>query len=67
MAAKSKLIKGTVPRNELSAILLMTELAYIVKKSLGEKVDDIIYITDSTIALCWSYNINKIFLFTVSG
>ena len=52
-------MKGTVPRNELSANLLMTELPYIVKKSQGEQVDEIIYTTDSTIALCWCHNTNK--------
>ena len=35
------------------------KLAYIVKKSLVEKVDVIVYITDSTIALCWCHNTNK--------
>ena len=51
MAAKSKLKKGTVPRNELSAILSMTGLAFIVRKSQGEQVDEIVYATDSMIAL----------------
>ena len=59
LAVKSKLMKGTVPRNELSATLLMTELAYIVKKSLREQVDEIIYITESPIVLCWCHNTNK--------
>jgi hypothetical protein len=56
LCARSKLMKGTVPRNELSAIMLMSELAYIAKRALGEKVKDIIYLTDSTIALCWIHN-----------
>ena len=59
MSAKSKLMKGTIPRNELSAIMLMTEVAFIVKKALGDRVEDVIYITDSTIALCWVHNIHK--------
>ena len=46
-------MKVTDPRNELTAILLMTELLSIVKKSLEVKVDEIVYITDSTIALSW--------------
>jgi hypothetical protein len=58
LCSKSKLMKGTVPRNELSAILLMTELAYIVKRSLGSKVGEVIYLTDSTIALSWIHNTN---------
>ena len=57
--AKSKLMKGTVPRNELFAIMLMTEVAFITKKTLGDRVGDIIFVTDSTITLCWVHNENK--------
>ena len=56
LCSKSRLLKGTVPRNELSAILLMVELAYISKRALGNKVKEIVYLTDSTIALCWVQN-----------
>jgi len=59
LAAKSKLVDKTIPRNELSAILMMSELAYIVRKSLGDRVDQMIYATDSTIALSWCHNTNK--------
>ena len=59
VSAKSKLMKGTIPRNELSAIMLMTEVAFIVKKAFGDRVGEIIYITDSTIALCWVHNTAK--------
>ena len=37
-------------RNELAAILMMAQLAYVTKKSLGDRVGQIIYLTDSTIA-----------------
>ena len=50
LAAKSKMMKETIPRNELSAILLCAEL---VKSALGSEVGEVIYITDSTIALSW--------------
>ena len=53
LAAKSKLMKETIPRNELSAILLCAELAFMVKSSLGSEVGEVIYLTDSTIALSW--------------
>ena len=59
LTAKSKLMSATVPRNELSAILLMTEMAYIVSKALEGMVTQIIYVTDSTIALSWCHNVNK--------
>ena len=51
LESKSKLMDATIPRNELSAILLCTELAFLVKRALGDLVDQIIYCTDSTIAL----------------
>jgi hypothetical protein len=37
----------------------MTEMAYIVSKALEGMVTQIIYVTDSTIALSWCHNINK--------
>ena len=53
VASKSKLMKARVPRNELSAIMLGTELIYLVAKSMGSRVEDVIFATDSTIALSW--------------
>ena len=53
VASKSKLMKATVPRNELSAIML------VVAKSMGSKVEDVIFATDSTIALSWCCNPTK--------
>ena len=45
LASKFKLMKATVPRNE-SAIMLGTELVYLVAKSIGPKVEDIIFAND---------------------
>ena len=59
LTAKSKLMNATIPRNELSAIMLMTEIAYITVKALEDLVSEVIYITDSTIALSWCHNVNK--------
>ena len=56
LAAKSKMMTETIPRNELSAILLCTELAFMVKIVLGEKIGEIIFATDSTIAMSWCSN-----------
>ena len=50
VASKSKLMNASVPWNELSAIMLGTELIYLVAKSMGEKVEDVIFATDSMIA-----------------
>ena len=52
-------MKATVPRNELSAIMLGTELVYLVAKSIGPKVENILCATDSTIALSWCCNPTK--------
>ena len=51
VASKSKLMKATVPWNELPAIMLGTELIYLIAKSMGMKVEDVIFATDSTICL----------------
>ena len=45
---------ATIPRNEL----LCTELAFLVKRALGDLVGEIIYCTDSAIALSWCRNMN---------
>ena len=58
LASKSKLMDATLPGNELSAILLCTELAFLVKRALRDLVDEIIYCTDSTIVLSWCRNMN---------
>ena len=58
LGAKSRMMSETIPRNELSAILLGTELTYSIKKALGDSVEEIIYATDSTIALSWCSNPN---------
>ena len=59
LLARSKLMNQKVPRNELEGIKLMAETATAIKNTLGEKISDIIYCTDSTIALCWCHNLSK--------
>ena len=59
LSAKSRMMKFSIPRNELEAIRLMAELASDVKKALGSQVKDIIFITDSTIAMSWCHNLAK--------
>ena len=56
LASKSRLLSATVPRNELSAIMTMTELVFIIKRAIGDRVEEIIYCTDSMIALSWCHN-----------
>ena len=59
LTSKSKIVISTIPRNELSAILLMAELAYIVNSTAPIKPREIIYTTDSMIALSWCSNGDK--------
>ena len=53
VTAKSRLLGETIPRNELSSDYLMTELAFKTVQSLRVPILDIIYVTDSSIALAW--------------
>ena len=55
---------ATLLRNELSAILLCTELVFLVKRAFVDLIEEIIYCTDSMIALSWCRNMNiKLLLF----
>ena len=59
LTARSKLMNQKVPRNELDGVKLMAETVSIVKLALGDKVKEIHYFTDSTIAMCWCHNTSK--------
>ena len=37
----------------------LAELAFTIKKALGNLVGEVLYFTDSTIAMCWSFHTNK--------
>ena len=59
LTARSKLLTQTIPRNELESVKLMTELAVDVKHALGTRVKEVLYFTDSTVAMCWSHTVTK--------
>ena len=59
LMSRSKLMSMTIPRNKLDGILLMSETAFLMHKALKDHIKQIIYITDSTIALCWAHSENK--------
>ena len=59
LAAKSKLLHATIPRNELTALMLLTELMYIVKRAIGPRAKDFVYLTDSTVAMAWCQPSNR--------
>jgi hypothetical protein len=52
-------MRNTVPRNKLEAILLCAEASLVVQKALGDDVKEILYFSDSTIALSWILNDRK--------
>jgi hypothetical protein len=52
--SKSKLMSQSVPRNELDAIVLMSDAALLVRKALGDRVEATYYYSDSMIAICWT-------------
>ena len=54
LVAKSKLVHTTtVPRGELRAAAMGAVLGHAVVVDLGERVRDVIFVTDSTIVLFW--------------
>ena len=59
ITAKSRLVSDTIPRNELCSVLLGTEVAFHLLRTIRVEVDDIIYVTDSQITLCWVSNEEK--------
>ena len=59
IVARSKLSKAKIPRIELTAIMLMTELAFMVKRAMGSRVKEVIYVSDSMIALSWCSSLEK--------
>ena len=59
VTARSKSCDQTIPRNELSGIVLAAETLHCVLKALGSRVKDYIILTDSAIALAWVKNEEK--------
>jgi hypothetical protein len=57
--AKSRLMRNTVPCNELEAILLCADASLVVQKALGDDIKEVYYFSDSTIALSWILNNRK--------
>ena len=54
LAAKSKLVKGsTVPRAELKAAVLASNLYHNIKKNIKDQFKSVIFVSDSTICLYW--------------
>ena len=59
LTARSKLLNSTVPRNELMSVLLMAETLNMLHMSMKDIINDVILLTDSTVALSWVHNAEK--------
>ena len=57
--AKSKMVHGTIPRNELEGVVLAAESALMVQRALSGHIEHIRYYTDSMIVMCWIFNKSK--------
>ena len=57
--AKSKMVHGTIPRNELEGVVLAAESALMVQRALSGHIESIRYYTDSMIVMCWILNQSK--------
>ena len=57
--AKSKMVHGTIPRNELEGVVLSAEASLMVQRALLGNMDSIRFYTDSRIVVCWVLNQSK--------
>ena len=57
--SKSRLMQHTVPCNELEAIVLAADIALVVQQSLGDRISDVLFYTDSRVTQCWVLNTRK--------
>ena len=56
--AKSKMVHGTIPRNELEGAVRGAEASLMVQQAVGF-VESAHYFTDSRIVVCWALNTSK--------
>ena len=65
LSSKSQLLKYSIPKNELQAVVIGLELTYAAVLSLSHPIAEIIIATDSIVSLCWCSNPdarNKVFV-----
>ena len=54
LVAKSKLVKGaSIPKGELKGAVLAAVLFHVTKRNCGDRFEDVLFVTDSTICLYW--------------
>ena len=56
VSGRSRTCYYTIPRNELEGCALAAQTAYTITKTLGARVKNLLFVTDSTIACCWISN-----------
>ena len=59
LTSRSKIMAHTIPRNELESLRLSAILAQEVKDALRDAVGEILFFTDSQIAVSWCQNTDK--------
>ena len=60
LTAKSRSVEQTVPRNELSGMVLAAETMHTLLKTCKDRITNYIICSDSTIAISWLGNTEKI-------
>ena len=56
LTSRSRTTTSTIPRNELEGCLIAAQTTFTVQKALEDRVKNVIFVTDSTISLCWISN-----------
>jgi len=59
IVAKSKLVKGSIPRNELEGVVLAAETSLQVARVVRPQPEPARFYTDSRVVLCWVLNKSK--------
>ena len=60
LIGRTLLANETIPKNELEALLMASNLGWIVRNILADWIVSYIVIGDSTIALCWTNRIQPV-------
>lgn len=59
ITGRSKTAHFTIPRNELEGIALAAQTTFTLSKVLGSRISRILFVSDSTISICWICNPNS--------
>lgn len=59
ITGRSRTTNFSIPRNELEGIALSAQTAFTLSKVLGSRISRILFVSDSTISICWICNPNN--------